>query len=347
MTVRTSDSNDKVHNVSEQSDVSGDVPEEVSFSERLAASHPVEEETHPPNFVEVQKDTMQVPFGLFSMLNALMAGDEKAFDAAIYQCYNGFSHWDFGESHSMSFRFLGKMFNVTHQYVQQAVSRLTQKWMDRLSGKHKISKFKLKHHLCDETLVPLDRDGRPAKCAMPRGEGGLFERLAAGDICWKSLIIWMLLKLRSDWTTGITDSVSLPQLCDWTGFGRTTVCNCIKELEWAGMLGRLERRPQEAQAYQLFPKPYANRHQRTPEAYRTWRNMRAMGDWRYSFNKEWRVNVETLDIQHRTDTRKPFRAATDYEKYVKMPKSIRRDFDLVVRFHSDLVANLNRDPCPV
>ena len=324
MTVRTSDPNDKVYNVSAQS----------------------VEETHRPNFVEMQTDTMQVPFGLYSMLNALMDGDEKAFDAVIYQCYNAFSDWDFGKSHSLSIRFVGKMFRVSYQYVQQALSRLSKKWLKRLSGKHKISKFELKHHLCEEGLVPLDRDGRPAKCAMPRGDGGLFERLKAGDICWKSLLIWMLLKVRSDWTTGITDPVSIAQLCEWTGFGRTTVCSCIKELEWAGMLGKLERRPQEAQAYQLFPKPYSDRRERIPEAHRTWRNMRVMGNWRHSFNEEWRVNVKTADVQHRTDKRKPFRAATHEEEFVKMPKSIRRDFDLVVRFHADLVAGLNRDPSP-
>ena len=341
MTVRTSDPNDKVHNVSEQPDISADIPEEGSFSEMVAASQPVEEETHHPNFVEVQTDTMQVPFGVHSMLNALMEGDEKAFDAAIYQCYNAFSHWDLGLSHSLSIRNVGKLFNVSHQYVQQAHSRLRKKWMTRLSGKNKTSKFELKHHLCDEASVPLDRDGRPAKCAMPRGVGGLFYRLAAGDICWKSLLIWMILKVCSDWTTGITKPVSIQQLCDWTGFGRTTVCDCIGKLEWAGMLGKLERRPQEAQTYQLFPKPYPDRHPRTPETTRAWYNMRAVGDWRYSFNQEWRINVETADVQHRPDRRKPFRPATNYEEYVKMPKRIRRDFDLVVRFRSTLIANLN------
>ena len=32
-------------------------------------------------FLETQEDTMQVPFGTFSMLDALMDGSEKAFDA--------------------------------------------------------------------------------------------------------------------------------------------------------------------------------------------------------------------------------------------------------------------------
>ena len=298
-------------------------------------------------FVETQEDTMQVPFGTFSMLDALMEGTEKAFDTAIYQCYNAFSNWDLGLSHSLSTRHVGKLFTVSHQYVQQALSRLTdKKWMKRLSGKYKISKFELKHHLCNHEDIPHDKDGRPAKCAMPRGFGGLFERMMSGDVSWKSLIIWMLLKINSDFTTGITEPVGTKQLCKWTRFGTTTVSDCIKELEAAGMLEKLERRPQEAQSYQLYPKPYAERRERTPEAERTWRDMRVEGNWRYSFNEEWRVNVKTADIQYSPDKKKPFRNASDYEKFQVMPKSIRRDFDLAVRIHSDMAAALNKSPCP-
>ena len=290
---------------------------------------------------------MQVPFGTFSMLDALMEGDEKAFDAAIYQCYNAFSNWDTGISHSKSIRYVGQLFRVTHQYVQQSLSRLSnKKWMKRLSGKHKMSKFELKHHLCDQVDVPLDKDGRPAKCAMPRGLGGLFERLKSGDIGWKSVIIWMLLKIKSDFTTGITDPVSIKQLCKWTRFGTTTVCDCIKELEAAGMLEKLERRPQEAQTYQLYPKPYEERKERKPEAKRTWRSMRAKGNWRYSFNEEWRINVKTLDIQYRPDKKKAFRNASDCEKSQVMPKSLKRDFDAVIRFHSEFEVGLNYSPSP-
>lgn len=331
--VNTSVLNDKT----QQSEIYPDIYENYPNYESV-------EPSRPSIFVEIQEDTMQVPFGTFSMLDALMEGTEKAFDAAIYQCYNAFSHWDFGKSHSLSIRQVGTLFRVSHQYVQQALSRLTNKtWTKRLSGKHKISKFELKHHLCEDESVPLDKDGRPRKCAMPRGFGGLFERLKSGDIGWKSVIIWMLLKIKSDFTTGITDPVSIKQLCKWTRFGTTTVCDCIKELEAAGMLAKLERRPQEAQSYQLYPKPYAERRKRKPMAERTWRDMRVEGNWRYSFNEEWRVNVKTGDIQYRPDKKKPFRKTSDYEKFQVMPKSVRRDFELVIRFHTDLVAGLNQN----
>ena len=335
--VKTAVLNDKV----QQNGIYPDIYENYPNNESIEPSQPA-------IFVEIQEDTMQVPFGLFSMLDALMEGTEKAFDVAIYQCYNAFSNWDWGTSHSLSIRHAGKLFKVTHQYVQQALSRLTnKKWLKRLSGKHKISKFQLAHHLCEDESVPLDKDGRPCKCAMPRGFGGLFERLKSGDIGWKSVIIWMLLKIKSDFTTGITEPVSIKQLCKWTRFGTTTVCDCIKELEAAGMLAKLERRPQEAQSYQLYPKPYAERRKRKPKAELTWRDMETDGPWRISHNKKWRVNVETLDIQYRPEKNKPFRRASDYEIAQEMPKSMKEDFDMSVRFYSSLIeAGLSPNPCP-
>lgn len=304
-----------------------------------------EEASNPKAFLEIQKDTMQVPFRTASMLDRLMNGSETAFDAAVYQCYNASSGWDTGISHSLSIRKAANRLGVSHQYVQQATQRLCENsWFERLSGPHKINKFELKHHLCEPDDIPYDRNGRPAKCAMPRGEGGLFDRLESKDIHWKSMLIWMLMKVNSDFTTGITEPISIKKLREWTRFGNTTICDCIKELEAAGMLEKLERRPQEAQTYQLYPKPYEERKERAPETFRTWRSMRAVGDWRYSFNEKWRVNLETLHIQYRPNGRTPFRSTSDYEKYFVMPKRIREDFDSAVLFHAQLPDDLKRRP---
>ncbi len=302
------------------------------------------EPSRPAIFLETQKDTMQVPFGTFSLLNALMEGSETAFDTAIYQCYNAFSNWDWGISHSLSIRHVGKLFAVSHQYVQQALSRLSnKKWMKRLSGKHKVSKFELKHHLCEDELVPLDKDGRPSKCAMPRGYGGLFERLMAGDIHWKAVIIWMLMKLESDWCTGITAPISIKQLRKWTRFGTSDICKYIKQLIDAGMLKKHSRRPHEAQVYQLFPKPPAKRTERQPEQEWTYRNMRAEGPLRYSFNEEWRVNVDTGVYEYREDKKKPFRPASDYRIAQEMPKSMKADFEMCLQIHKSLLAALGKN----
>ena len=104
----------------------------------------------------------------------------------------------------------------------------------------------------------MDADDRPLSFAVPRGEGGIFERLFAGDIDWKATLVWLMLKLHSDWLTGITDKISMETLAKWTGFGKKTVCDAIKTLADAGMLQRLSEK-WECSQFQLYPKPYKNR----------------------------------------------------------------------------------------
>ena len=290
----------------------------------------------PSIFVEVQEDTMQVPIGLFSILSDMMSGSVKSFDAMVDLCYNYFSNWDLGLSHSKSIREVGKLFTVSHQYVQQALKRLmTDGWLKRVSGGHKISKFQMTHHNSEDGYVPLDKDDRPLKCAMPRGHGGIFERLFDGDIHWKAALIWMLLKVNSDWCTGLTNPTSIKMLRQWTRFGTSDICKFIKQLEGAGMLKRLPRRPHEATVYQLYPKPPEKRRKRQPEEQEPpGRPMRAEGNWRYSFNEQWRVNVETLDIHYRPSKNAPFRPASDYERFQLMPQAIRYDFDWICDLHN-------------
>ena len=84
-------------------------------------------------FLETQEDTMQVPFGTFSMLDALMDGSEKAFDAAIYLCHNAFSHWDWGVSHSLSIRFVGNIIRGRSPICAASTQTFTRKGMDQTS----------------------------------------------------------------------------------------------------------------------------------------------------------------------------------------------------------------------
>ena len=331
--VRTAVLNNKV----QETRIYPDIYEDGSTSEPTEPSRPA-------IFLETQEDTMQVPVGVFSILDALMEGTVKAFDAMIDLCYNYFSNWDLGLSHSKSIRDVAKLFSISHQYVQQALSRLTNmKWMKRLSGKHKISKFQLTHHLCEADDVPRDKDGRPLKCAMPRGIGGLFERLMAGDIHWKAVLIWILMKLESDWCTGITAPISIKQLRKWTRFGTSDICKYIKQLIDAGMLQKYSRRPHEAQVYQLFPKPPAERTERQPEQEWTYRNMRAEGPLRYSFNEIWRVNMDTGVYEYREDKKKPFRRASEYKIIQEMPKSMKADFEMCLQIHESLLAALGKN----
>ena len=297
-----------------------------------------------PQAPEVQESTMQIPIGVFSMLDALIEGTAKAFDAMIHLCYNSFGNWDLGLSHSLSIRNVGKLFNVSPQYVQQALKRLTGgSWLKRISGLHKASKFQVTHHLCEVDDMPYDKDGRPLKCAMPRGVGGLFERLGAGDIHWKAVLIWILMKIESDWCTGITIPISVAQLRKWTRFGTSDICKYLQQLIDAGMLRKHSRRLHEAQVYQLLPKPPDTRTERQPEQEWTYRNMRAEGPLRYSFNELWRVNVDTGDYEYREDKKSRFRRASDYMVIQEMPKSMKADFEMCLQIRANLLVNLSKD----
>ena len=205
----------------------------------------------------------------------------------------------------------------------------------RLSATWKTSKFEITHHLCDSDKIPLDKDGRPLKCAVPRGTGGPFERVQAGDITWKGALIWILLKVvRSDWTTGETEPTTREWIVQWTGFGKKTVCDNIKQLVWAGMLTEAPRRHHEGTVFQLYPKPYLQRKERAPEEFRTWCSMRAEGHWRYSFSEQYRVNVATTDIQFRSDKNKLFRNISD-KRRAEMPKSMREHFEMAIKFWTE------------
>lgn len=313
------------------------------FEACAADSHHLASESTLGVFVDIQTDTMQVPIGMFSMLQAAMEGTQKSFEAMTYLAYNAFSNWDFGLSHSKSIRDIGKLFSVSHQYVQQTVKRLEKKWMHRVSGKGKKGKFELMHHFCERENVPLDADGRPLKCAMPRGEGGIFERLAAGDIHWKAAFIWILLKVNSDWRTGETNPTSITVLQKWTRFGRADIIKFLNQLEAAGMLKKLEREPNAAQVYQLYPRPYKKKRERQPEQERPVKEMYRKGDWRYSFSRQYRINVKTDEIQYRKNRLTPFKRISDYHRFNEMPKAILKDFERARDLHQSLAAHLNAD----
>lgn len=285
----------------------------------------------------VQATTMQVPVGEHSVIDKQCENEITSFQSIVYQVFNKFSFWETGESHSKSYRDVAEILHVSRSYVARAVKFLEDTaWFRRLSSKHKRSKFELTHHQCDPVEVPVDDDGRPKKCAMPAGEGGIFERVASGDIHWKAAAIWMLLKVKSDWRTGITDPITIEKIAKFTRFSKRDVCKYVKQLITAGMCERLERKSTEASVYQLYPKPYPKKKSRTGEVKRSWRSMRVEGNWRYSFTEEYRVNVKTGDIQRRGESGKPFRNISDYERS-QLPKSMMSDFEAALFVHRQVL----------
>lgn len=286
---------------------------------------------------EYQESTLQLPFGEFSILSELKAGCVTAVEAmvALTLCYR--SYWASGLTWRTSVRKLAKLLDLSNRYIRSTLEKLGT-WIQRWTAPkgNVAGTFKVTHHQCEPAMVPTDKDGHPKSFAVPRGEGGLFERLFAGHIDWKAALIWLLLKLHSDWTTGVTDPLTMATLAKWTRFSKRTVCAAIKTLQAAGMLDRISK-PWERSVFQLYPKPYKERAarrlaERKSEKGRR-REMRQEGVWRYSLNERYRLNFETGEIQTQSvKGRGRWRPLKDRERHL-MHKAIKRDFERALRVH--------------
>lgn len=297
--------------------------------------------------VEKCESTHQVPCGEFSALNALRSGHLRSVEAFTALLLNYRSNWVSGQTWRSSVRELSTLTGISIRYLRETLScLLSDEWVSYLSkGINTGSRYQLRHHNCARDEVPTDKNGRPFKFAVPRGSGGIFERLFAGDICWKSVLIWIMLKFHSDWQTGKTYSINIKTLSKWCRMSPQTVCDCLKELARAGLLERLTAK-HEPGVYQLYPKPNGKpkpvyRPKREKSTDTKERAMRAEGDWRLSFNELWRVNVATGEIQSRSSRRAGlWHRCNDYTIHQEMPKAIKVAFDECLAVASDLRRSL-------
>lgn len=293
------------------------------------------------SFREKCESTHQVPFGEFSALSELRSGNLRAVETLILSVLNYRSNWQSGKTWRSSLRELSSLTGISIRYLRDNLSDLLDSgWLSYITkGITTGSRYQLQHHLCSRDEVPTDKDGRPLKFAVPQGKGGILERLFKGDISWKSALIWIMLKLHSDWKTGVTYPISIDTLRKWCRMSPQTVCDCLKELSEAGLLKRTNSK-HEAGIYQLYPKPdgkpkpvYRPKREKSSTDTQT-RAMRFDGDWRFSFNELWRVNVETYEVQTRSSRRKGvWRKASDYQRYHEMPKAISDAFDECIMVH--------------
>lgn len=300
-------------------------------SEYYPSSLPIQP---PEDYTITQESTLQLPFGDFSILSELKNGEVKPIVAmtTLALCYR--SNWSTGITWRTSTRGLASLLDVSHRYVRDAIIQATG-WITRKTSPrgNVAGNFSITHHNCDSSEIPTDTHGIPLSFAVPRGESGIFEMLFSGKISWKAALAWLLLKLDSDWTTGITNAISMSTLAKWLGFGKATVIRIIKELGKAGLLKRLSK-PHEASVFQLIPKPYKTRKERKlpkPKRNRYDRQMKSEGIYCYSFNELYRLNRETGDIEHRPrKNRGEWKKISDHHRAVKMPRAIREDFDRIL-----------------
>ena len=287
-------------------------------------------------FVETQEGTLQVPFGEFSVLSSLQEGALTAFEAMTQLTLGYRSNWESGKTWRTSQETLAGCLSVSRRYVRETLSRLkSSEWLSvaREPCQTRATVYQLLPHKCSPAMVPTDSDGRPLMFAVPRGKGGPFERLFSGDISWKACLVWLRLKLKSDWRTGVSDAVSLRELASSVKLGMQTLCDVLKELVTAGMLKRLSE-SYERSVWQLYPRPPENSGKRKRSSHQHLRSrttgMRAEGDWRYSYNEQYRVNVVSGEVEHKPSRKRGLWRRVRHERRHEIPLPIQRAFNLAV-----------------
>ena len=297
---------------------------------------------------EFEADIMPVPRGETSVLWELRDGNLTAAEAMIILCMNHGSTWNSGATWSMSVRYLSELISpgMSRSYVQKTAASLNDKgWIETIDEDNPLGyRYRLRHHLCDPEEVPVDRDGKPLKFAVPRGTGGPLERCFDGDISWKAALAWISLKLKSNWkasedTAGQTEAATLLELSKRIRISLPTYQKLITELTVAGMLERLTPKSQAA-VFQLYPKPFPKPVQ--PRAEIRERSVdgkiiKSDGEYMYANNYQYRCNMESGDVEKR-QRGGTWKRVSDYHKYQEMPQAIRRDFDrgieIIARYES-------------
>ena len=287
---------------------------------------------------EFEADTMQVPRGQYSAISELQKGNLTSAEAMIYFTLNHGSTWNSGATWGMSTRYLSKSLGIgmSRTYVQKTLASLTDKgWIKVLHKENPLGyQYQIRHHLCKSEDVPVDRDGKPLKFAVPRAAGGPIERCIDGDISWKAALAWMMLKYFSNWkahedTAGQTKQASLLTLSKRCRLSLATYQPLVTELEVAGMLQRLTPKSQKA-IFQLFPKPFPKPVK--PASKRDEIHVFGVGvieydgEYYYSRNNQYRCRGKDGEIQRR-QRGGMWKRISDYERGQVMPRSILRDFD--------------------
>ena len=298
---------------------------------------------HPPEVSEVseQESTLQLPFGNDSVLSELFLSKISPIQAILYLSLNYRSNWSTGHTWRSSHKQLSELLGVSESYVRQTIQSMSDWIRVRTASRGNVAAtYTITHHNCAASEVPTDKDGEPSSFAIPRGSNGILEKMFAGVITWQEALIWIILKLRSDWVTGITDAMNMETLSKLVRMGKSTVCKAIGSLVDNGLLKRLSK-IYECSVFQLIPKPYKERKKRKRKRRSPVRQMRREGDYCYSLNELYRVNVETGKIEHRAALDKGiWQGISDYHRASEMPKVILEDFDKVRTAYFELKSNL-------
>lgn len=288
------------------------------------------------NFPEFQTHTHPVAFGWDSILSDLERGKAKAADAIMHVVVNYLSNWKSGESHCLSVSRLSEFLSISESYVSKILNRMA-RWLKRLKTTRKGSIFEVVRHDFDPQVPASDRESDTF--AVPYGLGSPIERMFRGHISWKACLVWIILKLHSDWTTGETDPTNMIEIASRCRLGLQTVCECIKELESAGLLKRLSAK-NEAAVYQLLPKPKPKKKQKKQDD--SWHDGtlgHSAGTHFVSQNWQYRISYAEGHIEKRVGYHE-WERVSDYEIAQVIPKVIVHDLNLAFTLRSSLTEHL-------
>ena len=304
---------------------------------------------HYPIPYEYEADCMQVPRGKYSVLWELRDGNITSAEAMILLTLNHGSTWNSGNTWGFSGQTLSKNLGkgMSRSYVVKVLASLTDKgWIQTTNTDNPLGyQYRIRHHLCDPHQVPVDRDDKPLKFAVPRGPGGPLERCFEGDISWKAALAWISLKLRSNWkanqdTSGQTEAATLLELSRRIRMKNAGYQKVITELAQAGMLQRLSPKSQPA-IFQLFPKPFPRETAPTPQLRREWVKGKEMTTdaedkhW-YADNQQYRCSREYPHAIEKRQRGGTWKRISEFEKYQEMPSAILRDFERAIEFKRDV-----------
>ena len=290
---------------------------------------------------EFEADTMQVPRGQSSVLWELRDGNLTSAEAIILLCLNHGSTWNSGDTWSMSGPYLSRILGtgMSRRYVRDVLLSLTDKdWIQTTRTDNPLGyQYRIRHHLCEPHLVPVDLDDKPLKFAVPRGAGAPIERCIEGDISWKAALAWISLKLRSNWvanedTSGQTEKATLLALSKRCRISLPTYQKLITELTVAGMLQRLSPKSQPA-IFQLFPKPFPRETAPSAKLQREWvagKELTTDSEYWYADNQQYRCSREYPHDIERRQRGGTWRIISEYEKYQEMPSAILLDFERAI-----------------
>ena len=276
---------------------------------------------------EIQETTQQVPCGAHSIFDP--AQKVSAFNKALYLVVNEHSNWDTGVSHALSLRRLAELLNVnSHSQVHRGLQWLIENGWLKVEGKRQLDGahfYRIVHHKCELEDTPVDRDGRPQKCAVPRGKGSPSQLLTEGKITWRIFVDWTVRKIHSCWTSGLV-SMTVREAAKVAKLSVKTISQNAKKMAEIGLLKKLSAKFRLSE-YQMFPKPYPERRERAPDVCIMKKAMKLIKGWFYSFNGLWRFEKETFRLQMRENgTKKGRWIESTLEKLYRINKSIHHDF---------------------